>query len=535
MPQPSLQSRLFRKEFFIPFSVATLFFVFVTAYVFCEILSLNDGLLVYALDDPYIHLAMAENILRGHYGVNLNEYSAASSSIIWPFLLAPGSFTIYSPFALNFLCSLVSIFAFTQIFTRAFQIQNLKTKMIFVASLSTVFVLTTNLISLLFSGMENSLQIAVILAIALGLVIEHQENRLPKWFLAALFFAPLVRYENMAVCLPVGLYLFCNGYKKQTLVLFTLIGLTLGAFSLFLWNLGLEILPTSILAKTTLMTPAEYHDTYLDKLDRNFSHPAAQLLLLNFFFFLGFLLFKKSQKGFTQKKQLAYIVLAATATHLLFGRFSPKQRYESYILALSFVMLIYFLAPAISRLFEEKTSRFFLFKLILFTFGLLILLSSNMIRFILTTPLACNNIYQQQYQMHRFATQYYKQPVAINDLGYVSYKNPNYVLDFAGLANLQALEHRLENTDPKWMFRLAKEHDVGLVMIYSSWFPRLPSRWQKIGVLHLGSVKASTYSSRVHFYATRPRAYPKIVSKLQQFIKTLPGDSKFIFQDQNLN
>jgi len=38
----------------------------------------------YSLDDPYIHLALAENMARGHFGVNLGEASNPSSSIIWP-------------------------------------------------------------------------------------------------------------------------------------------------------------------------------------------------------------------------------------------------------------------------------------------------------------------------------------------------------------------------------------------------------------------------------------------------------------------
>ena len=47
------------------------------------LLSLNGGKLVYTLDDPYIHFALAENLINGHYGVNSTENSAPSSSVIW--------------------------------------------------------------------------------------------------------------------------------------------------------------------------------------------------------------------------------------------------------------------------------------------------------------------------------------------------------------------------------------------------------------------------------------------------------------------
>ena len=84
------------------------------------ILWLNQGHLVYALDDPYIHLALAENIWRGHYGVNLHEFSSASSSIIWPFLIAPLSIfesSAYAVLALNSALMLLSIYVVNNIIT----------------------------------------------------------------------------------------------------------------------------------------------------------------------------------------------------------------------------------------------------------------------------------------------------------------------------------------------------------------------------------------------------------------------------------
>src|SRR3954447_15747321 len=49
----------------------------------------TGGHFVYALDDPYIHLALAENLAHGHYGLNATEFASPSSSILWPFLLVP--------------------------------------------------------------------------------------------------------------------------------------------------------------------------------------------------------------------------------------------------------------------------------------------------------------------------------------------------------------------------------------------------------------------------------------------------------------
>ena len=51
-------------------------------------LLLCDYHLILTLDDPYIHLAVADQILAGGYGVNNGDLSSPSSSIIWPYLMA---------------------------------------------------------------------------------------------------------------------------------------------------------------------------------------------------------------------------------------------------------------------------------------------------------------------------------------------------------------------------------------------------------------------------------------------------------------
>ena len=43
---------------------------------------------MYTLDNPYIHLSLAENLLLAHYGVNLDEVPSPSSFILYPFLFA---------------------------------------------------------------------------------------------------------------------------------------------------------------------------------------------------------------------------------------------------------------------------------------------------------------------------------------------------------------------------------------------------------------------------------------------------------------
>src|ERR1700761_238001 len=71
----------------LPYAV----FAALLALELAAILTLNHGMLVYSLDDAYIHLALAGRIWSGTYGINAHEISAPASSILWPFLLAPFS------------------------------------------------------------------------------------------------------------------------------------------------------------------------------------------------------------------------------------------------------------------------------------------------------------------------------------------------------------------------------------------------------------------------------------------------------------
>ena len=117
----------------------------------------NQIILTYALDDPYIHLAVGKNILFGNYGINLKEFSSPSSSILFPFLLAPFSifsFYEYIPLVINIICLLLTINVFDLIFSHYPYIQ----RKIFIFFL-TIF---SNLYGLIFTGLEHNLQILLI-------------------------------------------------------------------------------------------------------------------------------------------------------------------------------------------------------------------------------------------------------------------------------------------------------------------------------------------------------------------------------------
>ena len=71
--------------------------------------------------------------------------------------------------------------------------------------------------------------------------------------------------------------------------------------------------------------------------------------------------------------------------------------------------------------------------------------------------------------------------VAVNDLGWVSFRNDAYVLALWGLGSEEARKARSADK-PGWMAKLATDKNVGLAMVYPGWFEGdLPPEWTAMG------------------------------------------------------
>jgi len=132
--------------------VITLLVLFPMALILPLIINYTGGIFTYSLDDPYIHLALAKNIWMGNYGINLNEPSAPSSSILWPFLLAPFSFFSgffeFVPLIINVCCLGLLVFAMDKAFSDL--------KLLSRLTLIAVILIALNAYGLVFTGMEFS-------------------------------------------------------------------------------------------------------------------------------------------------------------------------------------------------------------------------------------------------------------------------------------------------------------------------------------------------------------------------------------------
>lgn len=519
------------KKIDISLYVGIAFLVCLVLIEFISIMMLNNGLLVYTLDDPYIHLALAENIKQGHYGINMGEYSAPSSSALWPFILAPFSSYAYSAFFINLGFAIASVILLVKILNRTIHIADSLARNLLLSVIIVLFILATNIVGLVFTGMEHSFQLMAVLIIAYGLIIEIEEDKIKWWLLATIIVAPLIRYECIAISFAALAYLAMRGRFKSAGFSLLLLVIFLGGFSIFLISLGLDAFPSSVVAKSSVVQSGGAISRFVGNLMNALNYRQGMILSFGALTLLFYVIFGNKIK----RKQLAIVTIFATLMHLIAGSYGWYNRYEIYILAFQLVIFSYLFFPLISnKLFGSNRTNFNLFYVIAFAGGIAtiaIIVGKPYIYHLSTIPKASNNIYEQQYQMHRFVVDYYNKPIAVNDLGYVSYKNNSYVLDLWGLGSQKALKSRLNSDNTNWKQNLIDEANVKLVMIYEDWFNDIPDEWVKIGELHLGKKRITPARSMVSFYSVKNDIYTGILRrKLVLFSKTLPTGVKFKFE-----
>lgn len=465
-------------------------------------IKLNEGTFTFSLDDAYIHLALGRQISQGHYGINPGEFSAPSSSILWPFLLSPfAALPCYAlvPLFINLAAALLILLVGGRFFNRLFRADEHRAA----SSILTLLMIPAfNLIGLIFTGMEHTLQLLLTLLIAQGLV-RGQENDRPGWgFYAALVLGPLIRYENTMLTLIGLLWLYWRPQRVAAWTLgFAVAGLMVG-FSLFLHSHGLGWLPASIHAKSITLFGG--HSSLWSNLLTNLSQRQAMILLLSLIPMLAAMITRPCCR------RLAALTVCAVVAHVVLGRFGWADRYEIYILGFVLFILAYLYGPSLMK--KPLWIPGAVYAILALPFAL------NW----LYTPLGCNNIYQQQHQMARFSRDYVHAPVAVNDLGCVAFHADHYVLDVWGLASPEVLPLKRRHSSAVWMDSLAHRHGVRLAMIYDPYYPLLPKQWICIGKLFLGRRKVTTDQAVVSFYAVEPETATKLHSQLCLFSATLP-------------
>ncbi|MBB3939409.1 hypothetical protein GGR39_001049 [Novosphingobium fluoreni] len=526
------------------FQVATLaVYVIATAVILTISWFQCDGHFFYALDDPYIHLSIAENIARGHYGINLEEYSSPSSSIIYPFLLAPFAWLGIErmvPLLIGVASMAAILWLVSGFFARHVIAGGTREHSLGWLLLAPFLVLAINGVALPIAGMEHPLHVLTVVLTILGLVNLGETGRMPPVLLIGIFLAPLFRFEGLALSSAAIVVLVLKGRKRAAIGLTAAIGLSLLSYGVFMHLHGLPLLPSSVMVKSTVSAaaadqgPLRVVAGIAQNLVGSFKNRWGTLLLVGIVLLLPALgtIRARHRDGrmaldLDTRAMVALAVIGAVAAHLVLGAYGWFGRYEVYILTALLLAVIYVLSHAIRRI-EPGWLRIATCALAL------TLLDFSYVKTTWDTPGAARNVYEQQYQLHRFVTDFFRHPVAVNDIGYVSYRNDGFVLDLYGLGSEEARKLlKSGNRDLDSFAAMVQRHHVPLAMIYQNWFQgAAPSGW--VPIAQLTTDKVTSGDSTVTFYLTDPSRREELMHALRRFAPTLPRRVKFVVGTESI-
>lgn len=510
----------------------TLFWLlsFVGLVLFC--LDLCEGHLIYSLDDPYIHLAVAKHILHGGYGVNAGEAASPSSSILYPYLLAATmliGLKSYGALLINMIAMGFAVWLLLDSFWRF--VGDNKRQRICAQILSPLLIVAINAYGLPMTGMEHSLHVLAVIVAMRGLVHLYEKKEVTPQLCATIILMPFLRFEGLALSVAAIASMFAVGKKREASWISVVIVSGLGAWALYMHALGLPFLPSSVQMKSDFARGLQNSlglsgllKSMAQNVHDSFTVWWGSIFALAIGCF-GISFFYAGRKNLKSPHiLLSGVALFALTAHMLFGRFGWFNRYEVYAVTIMLIGSIYLLGPSMGCAYEhwpQKIGRI----------GFIIILACigwHYAKGTIATPWAARNIYEQQYQMHRFAADYFPHRVAVNDLGWVAYGNDAYVLDLLGLGSEKAREAKLSGPiTAEVNAKLVNDADIDYAMIYDVSFQGvIPSGWCKLGIMQ--TPRVITGAVDVSFYAIKPSVIAEMNQALDRFVPTLPARDAFV-------
>jgi len=491
----------------------------------------THGVFMYPFDDTFIHLTIADNLLKGNWGVNPNEFSSASSSILYTLLLAVFRFFSKSslvPFVINCLAGVVILIAL-HYWLRKHVINYVVQSIIFF-----LVIFFTPLPLLVISGMEHTLQcLFSFLFIFYFSDWMEESNYSSKRILPfrILFYAVLlstIRYEGLFI-IAIAVLLLIGKKKFYAATLLVIVSVTpLLVFGLISLNKGNFFLPNSVLVKSGSFNNANavrfLYDIVFEKwvYARNgMAALATQRLLI--ILPLLYLLFKKYLR-----RSYSYILLflfGTTILQLSFASTGYLYRYEAYLVFCFMIIVPVLFFKYGKQVFANVVSLVSKLAVLAIAFFLFFPLILRGITALNKTTQACINIYDQQYQMAMFTRQFYNQKsIALNDIGAVGYFTDSRIIDLWGLADVRVTKSKKQHywTAP-FLDSLSRASNVQLAIIYDSWFPDpLLKLWNKVASWEIQN-NVICGDSIVSFYALNSSSKDVIREQLKSFEQRLPS------------
>lgn len=516
-------------------------YVAVTGVLLAVSLWRTDGTMIYALDDPAIHLSIAGNLAHhGTWGVVPGHFQSASSSPLWTVLLAV--FITVLPFAANYAAFVVNALAAVAILALLGRAQTVlhpsRRRPLDVAAVAAVSVVLLFLPAATFVGMEHLVHAALILA-AVHLVLNppaagaSRLRRAAPYLLFAL--ASGTRLETAFVAGALALALVLTSLPRPdgqpvpawarqvrtAVLLCASAGLPIIALAVFNKAMGQSWLPNSVIAKSTALNGAQ-SSIDLVKIFGRLTNDAVLAAITVGCALLAIVGWRDRARWFVPTATMAL----ATLAHVAVAQTGWYERYQIYLIVLG----TYALAVAAQDLVPARTRRE---RPTLVPLLLLVplILAATKVALTIQVPQAVGETYQQRYQAGRFLERYYHgRPIATGELGYISAEHHGPITDLLGLGDYEVMEARRSHQQrppPSYWADLARRRGFRVAAVYpETLLLDTPKDWILVGTWRLSHDVVSAFDPDFQFWATTPEEVAPLIAHLREFSHELPPGVK---------
>ncbi|GAC1418117.1 MAG: hypothetical protein NVSMB67_05310 [Flavisolibacter sp.] len=508
-----------------------------------KVLFYSSGFFIYPLDDTFIHMQLARNLALHHtWGINIGQFSAASSSLLYTVLLAVlfflfGVHTVI-PFVINCVAVIVLLAVLQQWLIR--QAVQFKGQLVILG----LVIFLTPFATLIMSGMEHTLQ-----CLFSFLFITHfsdwlikADNKiqwpvLPWNILLYGLLNVAIRYEGLFVIASAALILLLRRDIRNSLILVIISLIPLILFGVYSITHGGFFLPNSVLIKSDNLPGSLFgaikflSNILIEKLtfSRAGIAPLAMqriLILLPLCYFA----FRNNLKTNASYTIILMMVFGYTLLHMTLAATGWFYRYEAYLVMLGVLIISFFVIKfcRADQLFPLRLSQAFVFVLVFFLGFPIILRSATAFS---KSVASCINIYDQQYQMARFCkSNYDSKVIAANDIGALSFYTNDTILDLWGLADNQVARSRKGNYwTAGFLDSQVQNNHASIAIVYDKWFSdSLLKRWNKVASWQIIN-NVVCGDSIVSFYAMDSIKQIKLKQNLVNFQNKLPPTVKVIY------
>jgi hypothetical protein len=496
-----------------PGTILWLYYLF---FRFSYLSSKTEGYFTYLLDDSYIHLGIAKNLIeRGVFGLT-ESFSAVSSSPLYTLTIYVLNLCFgineYYPLLINIVGS-VGVLWFCLLYLKQINMH------IGIAYIVLVPLFIASSIELLvFTGMEHVWHILFMLLLMMAVI-----NPKPsQWQIAGIsLLLCATRYEGLFSVAVALLWLLWQAKMPIKYLVIIAIAAWLPAtiYGIISIYHGGFFLPNSLMLKSADIIYGADSNSPLMFVDSKVLKFASQTPLNLLAVIGGYLLFKHRKE--ISKQGLLFIVFGTFLLHLIFGKYGWVWRYETYLIFtlgfVSFVQLAYL--PQRGNWFTP-IYKYLPISLILFLRGPIVFNGE---------VTASKNIYAQMVQMGRFAKTYLgTETIAINDVGAVSFYANTTPMDCAGLSDNQIMHLVLKGVmfNPTQFRKLATERKVHYAIVFPHiYWPMHDKNWIECGKFTT-KYNLVCADSTVLFFALDSSHAPYLSSSLAQFKMKAPADCK---------